>query len=168
MNMKSKNKSIAIVPGSFDPITNGHIDIIKRASMEYDKVYLAVMINPSKSYMFTISQRTDIAKAAIEGIENVEVISSEGMLWELARDLSAVAIVKGYRNDKDLEYERNMAEFNSKHYPPAITVLLKADECLCEVSSTVVRDMIKKGADLDAVLPEGAIREIKKITNARK
>ena len=162
--METKNKSIAIVPGSFDPITNGHIDIVKRAAEKYDKVYLAVMINPSKSYMFTISQRTDIARAAVEDIENVEVISSDGMLWELAKKLSAVAIVKGYRNDKDLEYEKNMAEFNREHYPNARTELLKADKGLCDVSSTVVRHMIEKGECLDTVLPRGAIKEINKIT----
>ena len=163
--MDLKKKSIAIVPGSFDPITNGHIDIVKRAAAEYEKVYLAVMINSNKKYMFTIEQRTDIAKAAVADIENVEVICSEGMLWELARDLSAVAIVKGYRNNTDLEYEKSMADYNSAHYPAATTILLKADDKLTQVSSTVVREMISAGRSLENILPEGAICEINKIMN---
>ncbi|MBQ8848911.1 MAG: pantetheine-phosphate adenylyltransferase [Clostridia bacterium] len=166
--MKEKEKSIAIVPGSFDPITNGHIDILRRASEEYDKVYLAVMINSNKNYMFNISQRTNIAKAAVADIPNVEVICSEGMLWELARDLSAVAIVKGYRNDIDLEYERSMAEYNSAHYPEAQTVLLQANERLTDVSSTAVRGKILNGEPLDGILPSGAINEINKIIAEQK
>ena len=89
------NKKIAIVPGSFDPITNGHVDIVKRAAEEYETVYLAVMINESKKYLFDIEQRTEIAKSAVCDIPNVRVISSEGMLWKLAQDLDADAIVKG-------------------------------------------------------------------------
>ena len=100
-----KETRIAIVPGSFDPITNGHIDIIRRAAQKYDKVFVAVMINASKQYLFTMAQRKRLAELAVCHLENAEVIASEGMLWELARDLGACAIVKGYRNEKDLAYE---------------------------------------------------------------
>ena len=163
-----ENKTgIAIVPGSFDPITNGHLNIVKRAAERYCKVYLAVMINPSKKYMFTISQREAIAKAAVCDIKNVEVISSEGMLWELAKALGAEAIVKGYRNDKDLEYEKEMAKFNSSHYPNAKTVLLEAENGLVNMSSTVVREMIKNHSSLDGILPENAIIEINKIIDGQ-
>lgn len=166
--MKDLKKNIAIVPGSFDPITNGHVDIVKRAADMYAKVYLAVMINPSKKYMFTIDERKSIAKAAVTDITNVEVITSEGMLWELARDLKANAIVKGYRNETDLEYENKMAEYNSAHYPDAPTVMLKADKGLTEVSSTAVRELINNGEVLDSVLPRGAIEQINKIRSKRK
>ena len=158
-----ENKGIAIVPGSFDPITNGHIDIVKRALELYDKVYLAVMINPSKNYMFTLDQRKKIAKAALEGLQNVEVISSEGMLWELALSLDACAIVKGYRNQVDLEYENKMAEFNSSHNPKAKTILLKANESLKEISSTTAREMIVNGQSLEEYIPASAVKEIQKI-----
>ncbi len=159
----SKKVNIAIVPGSFDPITYGHIDIVKRAAKQYDVVYLAVMINTQKEYMFSISERKQIAMAALADIENVEVISSEGMLWELAKELSASAIVKGYRNDKDLEYEINMAEYNKQHYPNAETILLKSNPCLINVSSTAVREKIQKSEPLTGFLPEAAIAEINKI-----
>lgn len=165
--MIMKEKTIAIVPGSFDPITNGHINIVKRAINDYDKVYLAVMINPDKEYMFTISQRERIAKAAVSDIKNVEVISSEGLLWELAKSLGACAIVKGYRNSTDLVYEKKMAEFNRAHYPQAETVLLMADDELSDISSTLVRKMIEDNTSLEGVLPSGAIAEINKIINEK-
>ena len=155
---------IAIVPGSFDPITNGHVDIIRRATELYDKVYVAVMINDQKTYKFSLEQREAIAKAALEGVERVEVISSRGWLWELAKNLGACAIVKGYRNNTDFEYEMKMAEYNKAHNPEAETILLKADENLVGLSSTLVRDKMLQGGDLDGLLPQKAIKLIKELT----
>ena len=155
---------IAVVPGSFDPITNGHLDIIKKAAALYDKVFVAVMINDKKKYMFTLEERRMIAESAIEGIDRVEVISSSGWLWELAKSLGACAIVKGYRNEADLRYEQEMAEFNEAHYPEAKTVLLRAENGLEELSSTLIREKIKKNESLEGYLPTAAIRRIKEIT----
>lgn len=150
------NKKIAIVPGSFDPITNGHLDILKRAAAEYDVVYLAVMINASKKYLFSIEQRTEIAKAATREIPNVKVISSEGMLWQLARELDADAIVKGYRNQTDYTYELEMAKFNEEHCPKAKTVLLKADPALQNLSSTAIREKLSKKESIKDSMPDAA------------
>ena len=155
---------IAVVPGSFDPITNGHIDVIRRATELYDKVFVAVMINDQKNYRFTLEEREAIARAALEGLERVEVISSRGWLWELAKELGACAIVKGYRNETDLEYERKMAEFNKEHNPDAETVLLKASDGLETLSSTVVRERMLNDEQIDGLLPEKAIELIKKLT----
>ena len=105
-------KRIAIVPGSFDPITYGHVDVIRRASELYDEVVVAVMINHAKAYLFTMEQRERLARIATASMERVRVLSSDGMLWKLAKDLGACAIVKGYRNEVDLAYEKKMAEFN--------------------------------------------------------
>ena len=155
-------KRIAIIPGSFDPITNGHIDIVKRAAAEYDTVYLAVMINADKQYLFNIEQRTEIARAAMSELENVKVISSEGMLWKLAQRLDADAIVKGYRNQKDFDYEMEMAKFNEEHYPKAKTVLLKADPSLEDLSSTAVREKLSKNESIDAYMPKPAAELVRK------
>ena len=149
-------KRIAIVPGSFDPITNGHLDILRRAASEYDVVYLAVMINASKQYLFSIEQRTEIAKAATSDIKNVKVISSEGMLWRLAKELDADAIVKGYRNPTDYAYELEMAKFNEEHYPLAKTVLLKADPKLEELSSTALREKLARNESIEELIPKAA------------
>lgn len=147
---------IAIVPGSFDPITNGHIDIVKRAAAEYDTVYLAVMINASKKYLFSIEQRSEIAKAATSELKNVKVISSEGMLWKLAKELDADAIVKGYRNQTDYEYELDMAKFNEAHFPKAKTVLLKANSELENLSSTALREKLVNNESIEGLIPEAA------------
>ena len=155
---------IAIVPGSFDPITNGHLDIIKKSAKLYDKVYVAVMINNKKKYMFTLEERRMIAESAVAGIDKVEVISSSGWLWELAKSLRACAIVKGYRNEADLQYEQEMAEFNEARYPEAKTVLIKAENGLEEVSSTLIREKISKNESLEGYLPSAAIKKIKEIT----
>ena len=149
-------KRIAIVPGSFDPITNGHLDILRRAASEYEVVYLAVMINASKQYLFSIEQRTEIAKAATSDIKNVKVISSEGMLWRLAKELDADAIVKGYRNPTDYAYELEMAKFNEEHYPLAKTVLLKADPKLEELSSTALREKLARNESIEELIPKAA------------
>ena len=157
------NKTIAIVPGSFDPITIGHIYIIKEAAKRYDKVFVAVMINADKSYMFSLDERKNIAYAAVKDIDNVEVITSNGWLYELANSLSADAIVKGYRNDIDLEYENQMAKFNAEHAPNAKTVLIKSDSSIENISSTLIRKKITNGESLNTFLPQEAIDEIEKI-----
>ena len=166
--MKNDKKGIAIVPGSFDPITYGHIDIVKRAADEYETVYLAVMINSDKQYTFDLEEREEIAKIAVTDIPNVRVISSDGMLWELARDLSADAIVKGYRNVTDLEYEKKMAEYNESKYPLAKTVLLPSKNGLEFVSSTEVRKRLVGSELLDDFLPASVLNEINKILEKRK
>ena len=158
---KIKKEGIAIVPGSFDPITLGHVDIARRAAERFETVYFAVMINPDKRYMFTIDERVEIAKAALSGIDGVKVISSEGMLWKLALDLGACAIVKGVRNEVDREYELKMAEFNSAHNPAAKTILLETAPALKEISSTLVREAIENGYPLAQYLPPKAIEAIR-------
>lgn len=165
--MSEKKDGVAIVPGSFDPITNGHINIVKRAAELYGRVYLAVMINSEKSYMFSLEERKKIAERALEGIDGVSVISSEGYLWKLAKDLDAVAIVKGVRNEVDRAYELKMAEYNAERNPVAKTVLLECESGLGGLSSTLVREKILSGEDISEYLPSSAVDEINKIRAER-
>ena len=161
--MALKKYSVGIVPGSFDPITLGHIDVIRRASELCERVYVAVMINAEKEYMFSLDERREIARAACEDISNVEVISSEGMLYMLAEALSAEVIIKGVRNEKDREYELMMARFNEEKYPPAKTLLLEADEALSGISSTLVREGIINKGEIEELLSPRAMEKINKI-----
>ena len=162
-----KKYKIGIVPGSFDPITVGHLDVIRRAAELCERVVVAVMINAEKNYMFTLDERKRIAEAAVAEISGVEVISSDGMLYELANALSADAIVKGVRNERDREYEKKMAEYNSAHCS-AVTVLLEADKALAEVSSTAVRNLLLQKNTSSELLPKRALDEILKIMSEKK
>ena len=106
--------SLAIVPGSFDPITVGHVDVIERASKIFDTVVVMVMVNKEKQYMFTIDQRTQLAKLSCAHLENVKVLSSEGMLVDAVNELGASVIVKGVRTIKDFKYEQVQAYWNKE------------------------------------------------------
>ena len=144
---------IAVIPGSFDPMTTGHINIIERASLLFDKVFVAVMINDTKNYMFTRDQRTEIAKLSVCHLDNVEVIFDDGMLWELALRLDACAIVKGIRDYKDYQYEFEMAQYNYKKNPKAQTVFLPCDESFLKSSANQSRVPVHSGNHAGRGLP---------------
>ncbi len=146
MSEETKNR-IAVLPGSFDPFTVGHKQIVSEASEIFDKVVVAVMVNESKAYMFSPEERCDIARESVKDIPNAEVIYDGGMLFELFERLDANAIVKGIRNETDLLYELEMAKFNIEHNPKARTVFIRTKEELSDVSSTAFRNAVKNGAD---------------------
>ena len=108
------HKSIAVCPGSFDPITVGHVDIIKRAAKMFDRVIVVVMVNPKKTYSFTPEERVSLVRAATADLENIEVDYSDGLLAEYAREKGASVIIKGLRAMSDFEYEFQMALANKK------------------------------------------------------
>ena len=143
---------IAVVPGSFDPVTLGHVDIIRRASVLFDQVIVAAMINPEKQYCFTVEQRISFLKDAVKDLSNVTVEYSEDMLYRFVTEKNACAIVKGIRNGKDSEYEMWMAEYNREHAPNCDTLLLPADKSLAEVSSTAIKQMANDGQDITALV----------------
>lgn len=153
---------IAIVPGSFDPVTRGHIDVIDRAARLFDRVIVAAMVNEQKMYLFTQEERVALLRAETSGLANVEVCFHGGMLWQLARDVGACAIVKGVRNARDAEYELAMAAYNAERCPTAQTLLLPASEGLDGVSSTAAREGALRGEDVSQLVgPETgrALRE---------
>jgi pantetheine-phosphate adenylyltransferase len=161
--------SSALIPGSFDPITLGHLDIITRAAARFDKVTVAVMTNdmqkyvqgaPVKQYAFTMSERRAMAEAACAHLPNVEVISAGGMLIDLFDRVGADWIIKGVRSVTDFEYEQKHALYNRAHNPRAETLYLPADPAFDGLSSTLVRERIARGEDLTGLLPEAVIRRI--------
>lgn len=153
--------SIAIVPGSYDPITKGHLDVIGRALGLCDEVVVAVMNNDQKTYMFTMEERTHLAALATKDLPRVRVVADSGMLVDLVDRLGADMIVKGVRNEVDRRYEEEMAAYNLAHNPRAKTVLLEASEALEGVSSTLTRKRIEAGEDLSDLLPSAVIDWIK-------
>ena len=162
----------ALIPGSFDPITLGHVNIIERTAAMFDSVTVAVMNNDSakydkslssKSYMFDMDTRMEIAKLSLSHLNNVEVISYSGMLIDLFDITGASVIVKGIRNGNDLDYEKKHASWNKAHNPAAETLFLPADDDLVSVSSTLVRSMIESGDydGLEGIIATKAINYLK-------
>ena len=142
----------ALIPGSFDPMTLGHLDIVARACAKYDKVTVAVMINDSKTYAHTIEERAEMVRLTVAHLPQVEVLTDRGMLVDLFDRIGADVIVKGVRNEKDRAYEEEMAAYNLAANPRAKTVLLEADPALDTISSTAVRDMLAGGERPDGLL----------------
>ena len=148
---------IAVYPGSFDPITLGHLNLIKRAARIFDKVYVCVMVNSGKKPWFTLEERMEFIQRCIERFGNVEAEYSDKLLVEYAKSRGATVIVKGLRAVTDFEMEFQMALTNSKLEPGIETVFLTASEKYTYLSSTIVREMAKYNADLSQFVP----REIK-------
>ena len=162
----------ALIPGSFDPITKGHTDIIRRVSARFDKVYVAVMHNDMrryvtdaavKHYLFSAEDRVKMASLACTGMENVEVISDDGMLIDLADRLCIDWIIKGIRNENDYRYEQCHALWNRVHNPRAETLYLPADPAFAQISSTLVRADLERGIVPDDILPPEVVSYIKSV-----
>ena len=155
-----------ILPGSYDPVTSGHLQIIRRAAERYDEVFAVVFINPEKTYTFSLDDRVKMLMLATEDLPNVLVSYSTGLVIDYMRDHHIEKIVKGIRGDEDLAYERVQEEWNLTHggYP---TEYICAEEGYKHVSSTLVREKIARGENLDGLLPEKVVQLIKSsLTNA--
>ena len=156
-----KKKRNAVCPGSYDPITNGHVDIIRRAAKIFDKVYVAIMVNSSKTPAFTQEERLMLCEKVFENEPNIEVIFFDGLLTELANRLDAV-IVKGIRNSSDFEYEYSMSQVNGM-VGNVETVFLPAAGELIYLSSTVVREFGMHGSDISKFVPESILSDVENI-----
>ena len=150
-----------IIPGSYDPITLGHVDIIRRAAEIYGEVYVVAFINPEKNYRFTPSERLAMLSLATEDIKGVTVDYFEGRVVDYMREHGIEKIVKGYRNDKDIEYEKLQADYNRIHGGYE-TELIRSEEAFKDISSTLARERISQGASLSGILPEKVISFINK------
>lgn len=149
--------SLAILPGSYDPMTLGHLDLVVRALEDYDEVVVAVMRNPNKQTMFDMETRVEIAQRTVAHLSRVRVTSDTGMLIDLFDRLGADAVCKGYRNQKDYDYEMEMAAWNKEHNPNFKTVLYPAVDERSEVSSTLVREELNRTGRLDGLVHPNAL-----------
>ncbi len=153
--------TMAVCPGSFDPITLGHVDIITRAAGLFDKIIVLALNNPEKNYSFTIDERIDFVKRATAHIPNVEVDFYGGLLADYATSHGAKAIVKGLRAVSDFEYEFQMALVNKKLTPSTETVFLTTGLEHMYLSSSMVKQIATFGGDITGFLPAEILEEIK-------
>ncbi len=151
----------AVYPGSFDPCTNGHIDIIRRASKMFDKVVVAVLVNEKKNPLFTLEERVNLLKTATKDIPNIEICSFSGLLADFMKDNGYTVIVKGLRAVSDYEYEFQIALTNRALYTSVETVFMPCSAEFMFLSSSIVKEIAKYNGELKGLVPEGIIPIIK-------
>ncbi len=152
---------IAVYPGSFDPITNGHLDIVKRASRLYDKVIIGVLDNSSKKPMFSSLERKEMIDENIKDMPNVSCDVFSGLLVDFAKQNGATVIVKGLRTVADFEYEFQMALLNKALNPEYETMFMMTDSKYSYISSSMVKEVAKYNGELDGLVPQNVILKIK-------
>ena len=151
---------IAVYPGSFDPMTNGHLDIITRASKTFDKVYVAILTNSAKNPQFSLDQRIDWLKRATRELPNVEIDSFSGLLVNYANEKGASIIIKGLRAVSDFEYEFQMALTNRALSPNIETMFLMTNGKYSYLSSSIVKEIARLGGSLKGLVPDFMIEEV--------
>ena len=152
----------AIYPGTFDPITKGHLDIIKRATSLFDEVIVAVAENPSKNTLFSFPERLKIVKESVKNFKNVKAEGFSGLVVEFAKKKKAPCIIRGLRLLSDFEYEFQMALTNRKISPSVETIFLMAHQDYSFLSSTLIKEAAFLGANLKDFLPSPAIKALKR------
>ena len=155
---------IVIYPGTFDPVTNGHIDVIKRAMDLFDKVVVTVARNPVKSPMFTVEDRLIMLKESLKKFPNVSVDSFEGLVVDHAKDLGAIGIIRGLRAVSDFEYEFQMALMNRKLHENLRTIFLMPHEKYTYLNSTIIRNLAQFSSDVSEFVPEIVSKFLKEKT----
>ena len=145
----------AIYPGTFDPITLGHLDVMSRASVVFDRLVVAVAESPRKKLWFDLAERVEMVREATTQLPNLEIVTFDGLLVKFARKQGVGVLVRGLRAFSDFEYEFQMALSNRKLAPDVETVFLMASETYSYVSSSVVREVAELGGDISGMVPAG-------------
>ena len=158
----------AIYPGSFDPVTLGHMDIIERAASLFDQLYIGILINRKKTPMLSLEQRIDVLKKAVSHIPNVKIISFEGLLADYCKQNQIDAVIRGVRGAMDFEYELPMAQINQRLNPETQTIFFAASPEYSYVSSSAVKELASFGGDYKDMLPEAAYLAMKTKENETK
>jgi pantetheine-phosphate adenylyltransferase len=156
------SENVAIYPGSFDPLTNGHVDIIQRGSRLFDRIVVAILLNIEKAPLFTVEERVDIAREVFRKNPKVEIDTFDGLLVEYARRKGASVIVRGLRAISDFEYEMQMALMNRNLNPEVETVFMMPAETYTYVSSRIVKEVVALGGSVTNLVPtivEARLRE---------
>jgi pantetheine-phosphate adenylyltransferase len=154
----------ALCPGSFDPVTNGHVDVIERAARYFEVVVVALIErSPSKSSMFTLEERTGMLSEALSGLDNIEISSFDGLLVDHARTLGISLVIKGLRAVSDFEYELQMAQMNSRLAPELDTMFVTASPEWAFLSSSLVKEVARYGGQVEGLVPKGVQSALEQI-----
>jgi pantetheine-phosphate adenylyltransferase len=154
-------KDTALYPGTFDPVTLGHVDIIRRAVGLFDKLVVAVAENPEKQSLFTVEERVELLKKSVGDIEKTAVTSFSGLTARFAKSIGARAIIRGIRAVSDFEFEFQMALMNRKIEPDVETVYLMPTDKYCYISSSLVRDIARRGGEISCFVPPAVLVALK-------
>jgi pantetheine-phosphate adenylyltransferase len=150
----------ALCPGSYDPPTNGHVDVIERAARYFDSVVVAVIANPSKEPLFTLDERKELLADALSHVDNIEIASFDGLLVDLARARGLSIVVKGLRAISDFEYELQMAQMNATLQPGMDTLFVTANPSWAFLSSSLVKEVAKYGGAVEGLVPPGVAKAL--------
>lgn len=145
---------LAIYPGSFDPVTNGHIDILEKTGKLFDKIIIAVVHNVGKNALFSLNERVNFIKESTSHLPNIEVESFSGLLVDYVKEKGACAIIRGLRTVADFEYEMHIAQVNRKMWPEVETIFILADSRYIFVSSSIIKEAALLGGDVSGLVPE--------------
>ena len=151
---------IAVYPGSFDPITNGHLDIIKRGAKIFDKIIVAVLINIEKKHLFNIDERVELIKRATHNIKNVEVVSFDGLLVNFLKERNINVILKGIRTTCDFEYEMQMAIINKELDNNIETICMMSSPEYIHISSSNVKQIAKFNGNIASLVPKEILHNV--------
>jgi len=160
-------KKTVIYPGTFDPITNGHLDLIKRALRTFDEVIVAVAPSPKKQPLFTVSERMKLIKAAIQGLAGIKIDSFHGLLVEYAKKRKGIAILRGLRAVSDFEYELQMALMNRRLNMEIETVFMMPSEEFSFLTSSVVKEVVSFGGSVKGLVPVAVETALKRTFSRR-
>jgi pantetheine-phosphate adenylyltransferase len=152
--------STALCPGSFDPPTNGHIDVIERAAKHFEGILVAVIANPAKQSLFELEDRKTMLRDALTHVENVTIESFDGLLVDFARARGITMIIKGLRAVSDFEYELQMAQMNQTLYPDLDTIFMSAQPAWAFLSSSLVKEVARYGGDVESLVPSGVAKAL--------
>ena len=157
-----------VYPGSFDPLTNGHLDIIERGAKLADRLVIGILKNSSKAPMFTLDERIAIMQASISHLSNVEIISFDGLLVDFMKSQHAKTVIRGLRAVSDFEYELQMAQANRDLYPDMETMFLATKVEYSFISSTIVKEILRYGGNIRHLVPKASIEIIESILGGKK
>jgi pantetheine-phosphate adenylyltransferase len=151
----------ALYPGTFDPPTNGHLDLIERGSKLFDRLIVAILSNPTKDPLFTVEERVEMLKESTAALKNVSVATFDGLMVEFARKQGASAVLRGIRAISDYEYEFQMALMNRRLAPEIETVFLQPAGRYSFVSSRMLKDVVSFGGDVTGLVPPNVLRRLR-------